>query len=105
MRKFVTKEINETKVLLTEVKIEKGEIVSTDIEPLMIYGKATDEQIKKVLKKTYPNQNILIKDKQEMTRNYRMPVDKFIELAEEYEPKRQNETFNSQHDVNVEVAE
>lgn len=105
MRKFVTKEINETKVLLTEVKIEKGEIVSTDIEPMMIYGKATDEQIKKVLKKAYPNRNILIKDKQEMTRNYRMPVDKFIGLAEEYEPKRQNETFNSQPDENVEVTE
>lgn len=105
MRKFVTKEINETKVLLTEVKIEKGEIVSTDIEPMMMYGKVTDEQIKKVLKKAYPNQNILIKDKQEMTRNYRMPVDKFIELAEEYEPKRQNDTFNSQPDENVEVTE
>ena len=101
MRKFVTKEINETKVLLTEVKIEKGEIVSTDIEPMVIYGKVTDEQIKKVLKKTYPKQNILIKDKQELTRNYRMPVDKFIELAEEYEPKRQNETLNLQSEIGV----
>lgn len=101
MRKFVTKEINETKVLLTEVKIEKGEIVSTDIEPMVVYGKVTDEQIKKVLKKTYPKQNILIKDKQELTRNYRMPVDKFIELAEEYEPKRQNETLNLQSEIGV----
>ena len=101
MRKFVTKEINETKVLLTEVKIEKGEIVSTDIEPMVVYGKVTDEQIKKVLKKTYPKQNILIKDKQELTRNYRMPVDKFIELAEEYEPKRQNETLNLQSENGV----
>lgn len=101
MRKFVTKEINETKVLLTEVKIEKGEIVSTDIEPMVVYGKVTDEQIKKVLKKTYPKQNILIKGKQELTRNYRMPVDKFIELAEEYEPKRQNETLNLQSENGV----
>ena len=101
MRKFVTKEINETKVLLTEVKIEKGEIVSTDIEPMVVYGKVTDEQIKKVLKKTYPKQNILIKDKLELTRNYRMPVDKFIELAEEYEPKRQNETLNLQSEYGV----
>lgn len=101
MRKFVTKEINETKVLLTEVKIEKGEIVSTDIEPMVVYGKVTDEQIKKVLKKTYPKQNILIKDKQELTRNYRMPVDKFIELAEEYEPKRQNESLNLQSENGV----
>lgn len=101
MRKFVTKEINETKVLLTEVKIEKGEIVSTDIEPMVVYGKVTDEQIKKVLKKAYPKQNILIKDKQELTRNYRMPVDKFIELAEEYEPKRQNETLNLQSENGV----
>ena len=101
MRKFVTKEINETKVLLREVKIEKGEIVSTDIEPMVVYGKVTDEQIKKVLKKTYPKQNILIKDKQELTRNYRMPVDKFIELAEEYEPKRQNESLNLQSENGV----
>lgn len=101
MRKFVTKEINETKVLLTEVKIEKGEIVSTDIEPMVVYGKVTYEQIKKVLKKTYPKQNILIKDKQELTRNYRMPVDKFIELAEEYEPKRQNESLNLQSENGV----
>lgn len=101
MRKFVTKEINETKVLLTEVKIEKGEIVSTDIEPMVVYGKVTDEQIKKVLKKSYPKQNILIKGKLELTRNYRMTVDKFIELAEEYEPKRQNETLNLQSEYGV----
>lgn len=98
MRKFVTKEINETKVLLTEVKIEKGEIVSTDIEPMVVYGKVTDEQIKKVLKKTYPKQNILIKGKLELTRNYRMTVDKFIELAEEYVPNKKNEIAGSQPD-------
>ena len=31
MRKFVTKEMKETSVSLTEVKIEKGELVSTDV--------------------------------------------------------------------------
>ena len=104
MRKFVTKEINETNVLLKEVKIEKGEIVSVDLPSLIIYGKVTDEQIKKTVNKTCKGMNVLVAGKEELTKNYRMPVDMFIELAEEYEPKRQNETLSSQPE-NVEVTE
>lgn len=96
MRKFVTKEINETKVLLKEVKIEKGEIVSVDLPSLIIYGKVTDEQIKKTVNKTCKGMNVLVAGKEETTKNYRMPVDMFIEMAEEYVPAKKDGIMNPQ---------
>lgn len=96
MRKFVTKEMKETKVLLKEVKIEKGEIVSVDLPSLIIYGKVTDEQIKKTVNKTCKGMNVLVAGKEESTKNYRMPVDMFIEMAEEYAPAKKDEIMNHQ---------
>lgn len=99
MRKFVTKEMKETKVLLKEVKIENGEIVSVDLPSLIIYGKATDEQIKKTVNKTCKGMNVLVAGKEESTKNYRMPVDMFIEMAEEYVPAKKDEIMNHQQEM------
>lgn len=99
MRKFVTKEMKETKVLLKEVKIEKGEIVSVDLPSLIIYGKVTDEQIKKTVNKTCKGMNVLVAGKEESTKNYRMPVDMFIEMAEEYVPAKKDEIMNHQQEM------
>ena len=38
----------------------------------------------------------MIKDKIETVRNYRMPVDMFIEMAEEYVPAKKDEVMNHQ---------
>ena len=96
MRKFVTKEMKETSVSLTEVKIEKGELVSSDVGVLKLYGTVTDTQIKKAINKEFKGRNVLIKDKVETVRNYRMPVDMFIEMAEEYVPAKKDDTMNPQ---------
>ena len=96
MRKFVTKEMKETSVALTEVKIEKGELVSTDVGVLKLYGTVTDAQIKKAINKEFKGRNVLIKDKVETVRNYRMPVNMFIEMAEEYVPAKKDEIASHQ---------
>lgn len=87
-RKVVTKEITFTDLLLSKVSVENGQVVNGEPFHYQAAGKLNQSQIDKLLKKEFKGETVVCIAVNENTKHYRMEIDKFLELAEEYEPRR-----------------
>lgn len=97
MTKFINREITSTKVDSLEIVVENGQATLQPMEQEILVGNVDAETAQKLLIKKHGKPVQVVKVEAD-TKRYRMPLDKFIELAEIKPEKEDKEVDDSEEE-------
>lgn len=88
MEKYITRTVETTTARVAPVYCEGGEIKTGTEFVVAVDGKASDDAIIKVARKTNKSGNFVIKSKETVCGMYRARIADFLEIAEKVEAKK-----------------
>lgn len=87
-RKYITREQCITTLKTCEITVVNGTVQNIPMADVVLLGKFTDEQVTKQINKMFKGKQVVVLEKTETSKFYRVSVEKFMEVAEEYQPKK-----------------